>query len=281
MRTFNLILSGGGIKSYTHLGVYKYCFERGVKFSEIVGVSGGAVMAPLMYLERQPDSLIYLFKKAKLHKKLFPFWFMPHKFEFLFTQPSTIKLGRWLEEQLTQAELNKVQNTTRLHIMATQESNNGGEHPYVNMLRIARLKDAVASSSAISGLFKAHKVGKDHFVDGSHWSNVPIFFNFKNPGLPVLAVNLNYYAPFDESKRRISKIFEGRELSSYARFEEDVKRWDSEKREDLHLVTPPLQNIDPLKLDITDKEFDELIDIGYNAAKDALKPTVKKELLLA
>ena len=31
----NLILSGGGVRSYAHLGVYKYCFENKIKFGEI------------------------------------------------------------------------------------------------------------------------------------------------------------------------------------------------------------------------------------------------------
>lgn len=281
MKSFNLVLSGGGVKTYAHLGVYKYCFERGITFDEIVAVSGGALIAPFIFLKRNPDSLIYLFKEAKIHTKLLPFWFVPDKFEFLFYQPSTKKLGKWVESQLTKAELDKIQSTTRLHIMATRRTKDGLEPAYCDMLCFASLKDAIASSCAISGIFKAHKIGKHCFIDGAHWNNLPLFFDFKDPLFPVLAINLNYLSPTKEHTGRFSKIFAGLEISSYARFKEDIKRWDIEKkcknRGELYLVTPKIEKINSLDLDISDKQINELIELGYNAALEVI--TKEKEPL--
>ena len=73
MKTYNLVLSGGGVRSYAHLGIYKYCFENGIIFNEITAVSGGALIAPFVYLRKHPDQVIALFKKEKIHKLLFPF----------------------------------------------------------------------------------------------------------------------------------------------------------------------------------------------------------------
>ncbi|MBI1858934.1 MAG: patatin-like phospholipase family protein [Candidatus Melainabacteria bacterium] len=274
MREFNLILSGGGVKAYTHLGIYKYCFERGIKFNEIVAVSGGALIAPFIFLERHPDSLIYLFKESKVHKKVFPLWFIPNKFEFVVFEPSTIKIGLWLEKQFTKSELNKIENTPQLHIMATKRPDSKSSPLYCNVLRFGKLKDAIAATTAISGVFKAHKVGKNCYVDGAHWNNTPLFFDFADLLLPVLVVNLSSYTQFKETKGRISKIIRGYEISSYARFIEDLKRWEEaktcKKRGELTTITPNLSHINPLDLDLTDEEIDKLIDIGYKAAKEAL-----------
>src|SRR3989338_4678460 len=185
MSKFNLVLSGGGVRSYAHLGVYKHCFEAGFEFDEITAVSGGALIAPFAFLRKDPDAVIKIFKEAKIHRMLFPFWFVPDKFECLFVQPDTYKLGKWLEKQFTPEELNKIQSSGKLHVMATRNPICGTKALYTDMLKITDLKNSVAASSAISGIFKEHKVGDCTYIDGGHWNNCPLFFEFGNSFLPV------------------------------------------------------------------------------------------------
>lgn len=272
MKTFNLVLSGGGVKSYAHLGVYKYLFEENIKFDEIVAVSGGALIAPFIALRKDPDWVINLFKKTRLHKIIFPFWFVPDKFELLFYQPSTKKVGEWVEKQFTESELKTIKNTNTLHIMATRKPiKEGEEAAYVDMLKIASLKDAISASCAISGIFKAHQVEDGCYVDGVHWNNAPIFFDFKDPSTPLIAVNLGYTALPPEPKGRVSKIFRGYEISSFAKFQEDLKRWDVEKtckkRGELFVIKPAVWNVNALDFDLTDSEVENLIEAGYKAMK--------------
>lgn len=281
MTTFNLVLSGGGVRSYAHLGVYKYCFENGIEFNEIVSVSGGAIIAPFIYLRKNPNEVIEIFKNVKIHKMLFPFWFMPDKFEFLFYQPSTIKLGEWVEKQLTTGELANLSNRSKggvtppLHIMATKNPLCGIKAMYTDMLQITDLKNAIAASSSISGIFKEHKVSNCTYIDGGHYYNCPIFFNFQDSFLPVIAVNLGYPGLIEENDGRISKIIKGLEISSYARVQEDIKRWEFEKncgkRGDLFVVNPPVWNVRSLDFNLKDLQMDELISAGYKAAKAALR----------
>lgn len=282
MKLFNLVLSGGGVKSYAHLGVYKYCFERGVEFNEIVAVSGGALIAPFIFLQRHPDGLIDLFKKANIHRMLFPFWFVPDQFEFLLVEPSTSKLGKWVEKELTKSELNKIQNTKKLHIMATRKPMNGSNPSYTDMLTITSLKDALAATCAISGIFKAHKIGRHCYIDGAHWNNTPIFFDFEDALTPLIAVNVSTPPFQEETKGKLSKIFRGVEISSYARFQEDLKRWEEGKvcnqRGELYLINPTCQNINSLDFDINEKQIEELIDIGYSFAKEALNTSTNSSI---
>ena len=278
MKTFNLVLSGGGVRSYAHLGVYKYCFEQNINFNEIVSVSGGSLIAPFIFLRKDPDKVIKLFKKEKISKKLFPFWFVPDKFECLFIMPDTFKLGKWLEEQFTEDELLQIQSSEKLHIMATRNPICGTEAMYTDMLKITDLKNSVASSSAISGVFKEHKVGNCTYLDGGHWNNCPIFFEFENNFLPVLAINLGYVGLKEKEGGRLSKIIRGFEITSFARVQEDIKRWEFEKkcneRGDLFVVNPPVWNISSLDFNLKDWQIDDVIEAGYRTAREIMSKTI-------
>ena len=269
MQKYNLVLSGGGVRSYAHLGVYKYCFEQGIEFDEIVAVSGGSLIAPFFFLRKNPNEIIKIFKEANLHKKLFPFWFVPNKFEFLMVRPSTIKIGEWIEKTI-----GTVQSSDRLHIMACKNPLCGTKAMYTDMLKITDLKNAIAASCAISGIFKEHKVGNCTYIDGGHWSNCPVFFEFNDPFLPVIAVSLGYPGLLENQGGRISKIIRGIEISSYAKVQEDIKRWDFEKsckkRGNLFLINPEVWNVRSLDFNLKDWQIDEMIEAGYKAAKLSL-----------
>jgi len=266
----NLILSGGGVRSYAHLGVYKYCFENKIKFGEIVAVSGGSLVAPFIYLNKDPDKTINLFKKAKLHEKLFPFYFIPDRFEFLFIEPSTYKLGKWVEEQFSLGELSEIKNSKRLHIMATKIPMRHNLAEYTDMLLITDLKNAISASCAISGIFKEHKVGSDFYIDGTHWNNVPIFFNFAYKSIPLITVSLSYCGTREQKGSKISKIMRGVEIASCARFIEDVERWNIEKRGELVVINPVTPLIHPLDFNLKESEIDEVIKLGYESAREVL-----------
>ena len=280
MQTYNLVLSGGGVRSYAHLGVYKYCFEQEILFNEIVAVSGGALIAPFIYVRKNPDEVINLFKKVKIHKMLFPFWFMPDKFEFLFTQPSTIKISKWVESQFTQDELNRIHSrkgeitSPLLHIMSTKNPKCGTKAMYTDMLKITDLKNAIAASCAISGIFKEHKVTDCTYIDGGHWNNCPIFFNFEDKFIPTLAVSLGYPGLLEDMGGRISKIIRGIEISSYAKVQEDIERWEFEKdckqRGDLFVINPKVWNVRSLDFNLKDFQIDEMIEAGYKAARSGI-----------
>ncbi len=274
MQKCNLVLSGGGVRSYAHLGVYRYLCENNIEIDEIAAVSGGAIVAPFIFVKREVDKLIRLFKETKLHRLLFPIWFVPDKFEFLFIEPKTIKLGEWVEKQFSQAELQQIHSTDKLHIMATKNPLCSVKAIYTDMLEITDLKNSITASSAISGIFKEHFVNDCTYIDGGHWQNCPIFFNFNDKSLPVVAVSLGYPGLLEKNEGRISKIIKGLEISSYARVQEDIKRWDFEKscgkRGNLFVINPGVWNIKSLDFNLKEWQVHELTEAGYKAAKHVL-----------
>lgn len=281
MQSYNIVLSGGGVRTYAHFGVYKYCYENEIYFNEIAAVSGGALIAPFIYLRKNPKDVIDLFKKSKIHKKVFPFWFILDKFEFLFTEPTTIKLGEWIENQFIEDELKEMQTSNKLHIMACKDPICGTKAMFTDMLKITDLKNSVAASCSISGIFKEHKIGDCFYIDGGHWNKCPIFFNFQNSSLPLVAVSMGYAGFLETRGGRISKIIRGFEISSYARVQEDIERWAFEKscgkRGDLFVISPAVWNVHSLDFNLKDWQIDEIIEAGYKAAKISLS---KKEILV-
>ena len=280
MQKFNLVLSGGGVRSYAHLGVYKYCYENNINYEEIVAVSGASLVAPFIYLRKNPFAVINLFKKTKIHNILFPFYFVPDKFECLFIQPSTLKLSKWIEEQFTESELKEINLSGKVHIMACKNPLCGTKAMYTDMLQITDLKNSIAASCTISGIFKEHKIGECTYIDGGHWNNCPIFYNFKDNYLPLLASNLGYTGLLEKPGGRISQIIRGFEIASYAKVQEDIEQWDFEKsckkRGDLFVANPSAWNIRSLDFNLKEWQIDELINAGYSAAKKAL---VVKDLI--
>jgi predicted acylesterase/phospholipase RssA len=162
--------------------------------------------------------------------------------------------------------------------MATKNPLCGIKAMYTDMLQITDLKNSIAASCAISGIFKEHQVGDCTYIDGGHWDNCPIFFDFKEPFLPVLAVNLGYPGLLEKTGGRISKIIRGLEISSYARVQEDIKRWEFEKscgkRGELFVLNPPVWNVQSLNFDLKDWQIDELINAGYQSAKETFSKKV-------
>lgn len=281
MQKCNLVLSGGGVRSYAHLGVYRYLCEQNIEIDEIAAVSGGAIVAPFIFVKREISKLIKLFKETKLHRFVFPVWFVPDKFEFLFIEPKTIKLGEWVEKQFSETELRQIHSTDKLHIMATKNPLCNIKAIYTDMLEITDLKNSIAASSAISGIFKEHFVNDCTYIDGGHWDNCPIFFKFHDKSLPVVAISLGYPGLLEKDDGRISKIIKGLEISSYARVQEDIKRWDFEKgcgkRGDLFVINPAVWNIRSLDFNLKEWQLHKMIEAGYKAAKYVLS---KDELLV-
>ena len=199
---------------------------------------------------------------------------MPDKFEYLFFQPSTLKIGQWVEKQFIEEELNRIKSSGKLHIMATRNPLCGIKAMYTDTLQITDLKNSIAASSAISGIFKEHKVRDCTYIDGGHWNNTPIFFDFQNNFMPLLAVNLGYTGLLEKEGGRISKIIRGIEISSYAKVQEDIQRWEFEKsckqRGDLFVVNPAAWNIHSLDFNLKNWQIDELVEAGYKAAKISL-----------
>ena len=68
MKTFGLVLSGGGVRALAHAGVLKALEEHDLHPALISGTSGGALVGALYASGKTPEQLIDFFKKTPLFK---------------------------------------------------------------------------------------------------------------------------------------------------------------------------------------------------------------------
>jgi NTE family protein len=69
-----LVLSGGGARGVSHIGVLKALDEFGVKLDHISGTSSGAIIGSLYAQGYKPDEIFDIVLATKLYKSMRPAW---------------------------------------------------------------------------------------------------------------------------------------------------------------------------------------------------------------
>src|SRR5690606_33326637 len=69
-----IVLSGGGARGISHIGVLKALDELGVKISRIAGTSAGAIIGSMYAYGYKPDEIMDIVVKTKLFRSMRPAW---------------------------------------------------------------------------------------------------------------------------------------------------------------------------------------------------------------
>jgi NTE family protein len=69
-----LVLSGGGARGITHLGVIKALEEFGLAFHEIAGTSAGAIIGSMYSYGHTPDEILKIISSISFFRSLRPAW---------------------------------------------------------------------------------------------------------------------------------------------------------------------------------------------------------------
>lgn len=69
-----LVLSGGGARGISHVGVIKALEELGLKFSQIAGTSAGSIVGSLYSYGYKPDEILEIIVTTKLFRSMRPAW---------------------------------------------------------------------------------------------------------------------------------------------------------------------------------------------------------------
>jgi NTE family protein len=74
MMKVGLVLSGGGARGISHIGVIKALVESGVTFSHISATSAGAIIGALYSKGYTPNEILEIIMATKLYKSMRPAW---------------------------------------------------------------------------------------------------------------------------------------------------------------------------------------------------------------
>ena len=155
-----IVLSGGGVRGFAHVGALKALEEFNIYPSVISGVSAGAITGALYADGYKPDEIMDIFLRLDLYKLL---------------NFRGFNLGLLKPDGLRKILLNSLRAATfsELKISLTVACTNIdlAETVYFNE---GNLIDPLIATVALPFLIKPQLIGGHHFVDGGLMNNFPV-----------------------------------------------------------------------------------------------------------
>jgi NTE family protein len=250
-----LVLSGGGIRGFAHLGVLKALEEANIDIHLIAGTSAGALIGAC-YASGMKASDIYEFLHDKDVFSLSEIT-LPKRGLLNFR-----RLERELREKLPETHFEKLP----IPLVVTVTNLNTGKQEYIAQGDV--ISAAIASAS-IPTIFTPVTLGKYEYCDGGVFNNMPVD-QVKGKAEVVIGVNISPVKPIDNIGSITDIAARAFQLSVNAGSE------SVEPQCDIYIEPEGIGNYDLLDT----KHIQEIHDAGYNAAKAALK-TIDPELFTA
>ena len=170
----DLVLGGGGIKGFAHIGVLRAIEEREVSIGKVIGVSVGALVASLYTNGFSPSAIEEVFFER------LPQNFVPT--EWLRTlvpqrgKPTTAIFGNIFDLQPSMAEFVTAQELEPQKDLAIVCYDLVSNKPHVFQNSDYDLAEALAASCALPGLFRPCRQKGRLLVDGSLYQRAPTEF---------------------------------------------------------------------------------------------------------
>lgn len=263
-RGIGLVLSGGGARAYAHLGVLQAIAENEIPIDFIGGTSMGAIIAAGWANGWSLEELTNRIKTAFVSKTPLNDYQVPFKSLFKGSRVDNLLSENfgdldirdlWLPYYCVSTNL----TTGRLHV-AEQ----------------GLVREALRASVALPGVLPPFIHPEGVLVDGAAITNMPIDIMANRCHGPIIAVDVarnRTIHPDDVNaynalslRQQISKPLIARLLMRAATI--TGERLDKSQINQADLVITP----DMLGIEIYDwKNFDQAIELGYNAAQSALK----------
>lgn len=155
-----MVLSGGGVRGFAHLGLLKYLDELGIKVHAISGVSAGAIAGSLYAAGYKPDAIFEIMKKSKY---------------FSYTGFSLTKEGLFPMEPMKKT-LHKLipddsfeKLKTKFFVTATDFTNDTA----VTFSK-GKLIETVIASASVPVIFEPVRINGSIYFDGGLLNNLPV-----------------------------------------------------------------------------------------------------------
>jgi NTE family protein len=155
-----IVLSGGGARGISHLGVLQALEEEGIKPSLISGVSSGAITGGLYAGGLNPSEILELLIKTNIFRYLRPAW---SKFGFLDIGKMSAVFHQYFPiTTFEELAIPLVVSATNIKEGKTEYFEKGD------------LINAILASSALPVIFAPVKINDVMYVDGGVVNNLPV-----------------------------------------------------------------------------------------------------------
>ncbi|MEO8773685.1 MAG: patatin-like phospholipase family protein [Gelidibacter sp.] len=242
-----LVLSGGGMRGAAHIGVIRALEEHQIHPTHIAGSSAGAIVGSLYAYGYQWDEILAFFKEVQLLSIT----------KYAINKPGFIDAEKFYDEfkvYLKEDDFSFLKK--KLFITATNILNGK-----LKIFDKGELIKPVLASAAFPGLFAPVKIKSAYYIDGGALNNFPLE-PIKQKCERIIGV---YVDGFDVLKIKdlrhshnvVERVFK---MKSVLENQHKVKECD------IMIMPPELNQFGTFDR----KNIDEMVEIGYNAAKSAL-----------
>ena len=186
-----VVLSGGGVRGFAHLGLLQALEELNIKPDAISGVSAGAIVGALYAAGHSPQTIRDILKKNSYFG-----WssFLLNK-DGLFSMKALRKVLQAYIPDNSFESLHK-----KLFVTATDFANNEA----ITFSK-GSLIDTVIASSSVPAIFEPVKIGDHLLVDGGLLNNFPVE-PLENKCTLLIGCNVNFIPKGLGNGKRIGKM---------------------------------------------------------------------------
>lgn len=268
------ILAGGGTRLPAHLGVLHALNKLGIQFDNIVGVSGGSIIASLFASGLSIDEI----KEIALRTNYTQF---TGRSLFKLIRNGGLSSGdvfeKWVDNHLKGKTFSQMD--IQLHLVATDVKS--GKPVIFNKENTPDMKvsAAVRFSMSIPLVFSFKPFGKHLMVDGSILSEDALHRNWAKDGTPVMCFRLRSEHEYDELKtNRFFPIFNYITLLIRT-FMTTISREYINEAFWHNTIVINTGECSGVNFSMTDEEKLQLFDIGYQTALEIVPIKTKASYL--
>jgi predicted acylesterase/phospholipase RssA len=286
MNIGNLVLSGGGIKGYTYIGVMKALEEKNITFKKIVGSSIGSFFSLLIILNYSSSELMSIFSKMNItFDDILSLNIDNIDIDDILTNliySYGIDSGDKVHNIIKIFIKNKIENTEitfkelydynniELTVVVTNLSKNITE--YCNYINTPDMKIhlAIRASISLPFIFNPVIIDNTYYIDGGITNNLPIDYISQEDIKKTLGISLTSLQTKDINSlsKYVLSIFK-----CYIGFLEIEKI--NKYKENILIIE---QNCNPIETNMCLTEIHNLIDKGYYTTINYLNKLIETNI---
>ena len=196
---FGLVLSGGGALGFAHIGAIKALEEYGIEPKYVAGTSMGAIIGVMYAAGYSADEIMQIVKEDRLYKV-----------GRLITMQSALRNSgmsthKTLLRELAELIPHNSFDSLERKFMVCVTSVETGEAVYRH--EGGDLKEYVAASAAIPGMFEPIMIDSVRYIDGGIVDNLPVSQLLAlNPQLFIIGVDVLPFVENYEAKNSIDML---------------------------------------------------------------------------
>jgi predicted acylesterase/phospholipase RssA/CRP-like cAMP-binding protein len=271
-----LVLGGGAVRGFAHLGVYRALREAGISIDWIGGTSIGGIMGSIMALDESFERACNLARESFVQGKPFSDYTIPLM---------SLVHGRRMERLLDEHAGYQIEDLPIPFFCVSCKLDTGE----LNLHERGFLPDALRATAAMTGIIPPAVLDRRLTVDGAVINNLPIDIMQQKLVGSIIAVDLSssaeYHVNYDSlpspwavlrgrflpfaRKYRVPSLatimLKATELGTLAHVREVGKQADL-------LLQPPVRQFGLTEI----KAFDKIVAAGYEYAREELAGYLKR-----